>query len=225
MARSDWSGYVTCGCLGEFTPNSCLLRTMRAWGLKPLGLAVVHYWQIYVCSRLQKTGGRFRNLFLVSWWLTPSFVHIYRISLHSVMAGLWVKLVSRILGSLYDPFTLIFCGSADFLGRAFLSHRRTPSHHPFLDGIFPSKPSIFGYPHGYGNPLVEDPKNLHFPGEIAWFCCRRPCRAGARWIHGSPGCSAAVQSTERGAPGSGGGREVMGGLLHMFIWGVYDIFP
>ena len=27
----------------------------------------------------------------------------------------------------------------------------TPSHHPFIAGIFPSRPSILGYPHDYGN--------------------------------------------------------------------------
>ena len=26
-------------------------------------------------------------------------------------------------------------------------NRGTPSHHPFLDGVFPYKPTIFGYPH------------------------------------------------------------------------------
>ena len=29
-----------------------------------------------------------------------------------------------------------------------------PPNHPFLDGIFPYKPSIFGYPHDYGNPCM-----------------------------------------------------------------------
>ena len=31
-------------------------------------------------------------------------------------------------------------------------NRATPSHHPFLDGIFPYKPSILGYP-----PFMETP--------------------------------------------------------------------
>ena len=33
-------------------------------------------------------------------------------------------------------------------------NRATPSHHPFLDGIFPNKnhPANLGYPHDYGNP-------------------------------------------------------------------------
>ena len=33
-------------------------------------------------------------------------------------------------------------------------NRATPSHHPFLDGIFPNKnhPAIKGHPHDYGNP-------------------------------------------------------------------------
>ena len=35
------------------------------------------------------------------------------------------------------------------------SNRGTPSHHPFLDGIFHSKQTIFGYTHGHGNPHVE----------------------------------------------------------------------
>ena len=31
-------------------------------------------------------------------------------------------------------------------------NRATPSHHPFLDGIFPRKPSSYeGYPYDYGN--------------------------------------------------------------------------
>ena len=36
-------------------------------------------------------------------------------------------------------------------------NRGTPSHHPFLDGIFPiQKPSSYwGYPHDYGNPQLQ----------------------------------------------------------------------
>ena len=36
----------------------------------------------------------------------------------------------------------------------FLSHRATPSHHPFLDEIFPKKNiKLLGYPHDYRNQL------------------------------------------------------------------------
>ena len=35
-------------------------------------------------------------------------------------------------------------------------NRGTPSYHPFLDGIFPYKPSIFGY-HHFRNPQMELP--------------------------------------------------------------------
>ena len=40
-----------------------------------------------------------------------------------------------------------------------------PLNHPFLDGIFPYKPSIWGYPHGHGNPQIVTslgPANPHF---------------------------------------------------------------
>ena len=33
-------------------------------------------------------------------------------------------------------------------------NRGTPSHHPFLDGIFPYKPSILGYPHFRKHPYI-----------------------------------------------------------------------
>ena len=37
----------------------------------------------------------------------------------------------------------------------FLSYRGTPSHHPFLDGIFHCKPSILGYTPIYGNHHIH----------------------------------------------------------------------
>ena len=38
----------------------------------------------------------------------------------------------------------------------FLSHRGSPSHHPFLDGISRiNQPAIKGYPHDYGNPHIR----------------------------------------------------------------------
>ena len=45
----------------------------------------------------------------------------------------------------------------------FLSHGGTPSYHPFLDGIFHYKPSIFGHPHSRKPPclLHKFLKNLH----------------------------------------------------------------
>ena len=45
----------------------------------------------------------------------------------------------------------------------FLSHRGTPSHHPFLDGIFAYKPSILGTPMAM-ETLVE----LFFPVWPMW---------------------------------------------------------
>ena len=43
---------------------------------------------------------------------------------------------------------------------AVLSHRGTPSHHPFWIGIFPEIDHPFwGYPHDYGNPQIS----LMFP--------------------------------------------------------------
>ena len=36
----------------------------------------------------------------------------------------------------------------------FLSHGATPSHHPFLDGIFPYKPSIFVLSYGFSMVLT-----------------------------------------------------------------------
>ena len=42
----------------------------------------------------------------------------------------------------------------------FLSHRGTPSHHPFIDGIFPNKnqPASLGYPH-FRNPQLVSTVN------------------------------------------------------------------
>ena len=34
----------------------------------------------------------------------------------------------------------------------FLSHRGTPSHHPFLVGFSMKSTTNFGYPHDYGHP-------------------------------------------------------------------------
>ena len=34
----------------------------------------------------------------------------------------------------------------------FRSHTGSPSHHPFLDGIFPYKSFMSGDPHDYGKP-------------------------------------------------------------------------
>ena len=97
MARSDWSGYVTCGPSDHRRIDSqeLFLRKHESMRFETTGSCGGTLLTNPCFSRLQKTGGRFRNLFSVSWWLTPSFVRIYRISLHSVMAGLWVKLVSR----------------------------------------------------------------------------------------------------------------------------------
>ena len=62
-----------------------------------------------------------------------------------------------------------------------LSHRATPSHHPFIDGIFPYKPSIWGYPHLWKAPCANlwiDPRQdvghesatrqCHWPGDLHW---------------------------------------------------------
>ena len=38
----------------------------------------------------------------------------------------------------------------------FLSHRGTPSHHPFIDGFSLTKTNHFGYPHDYRNPQMID---------------------------------------------------------------------
>ena len=56
-----------------------------------------------------------------------------------------------LLSALMAPIDLLL---ADFhlTYGGFLSHRGTPSSHPFLDGIFPYKPTILGYPHDCGTP-------------------------------------------------------------------------
>ena len=42
----------------------------------------------------------------------------------------------------------------------FLSHGGTSSHHPFQIGIFPYKPSIFGYPHDQSTNIWGFPQSL-----------------------------------------------------------------
>ena len=44
----------------------------------------------------------------------------------------------------------------------FLSHGSSPSYHPFLDGIFPHKPSIWGYPHLWKPPYHDDDDGHRF---------------------------------------------------------------
>ena len=44
---------------------------------------------------------------------------------------------------------------------AFLSHRATPSHHPFLDGIFPFTKTI--QPASLGTPVTQLPPPLRHP--------------------------------------------------------------
>ena len=61
---------------------------------------------------------------------------------------------------------------ADSISGHFHSHGGTPSHHPLLDGIFPYKPSIYGYPH-LGKPpyfsqrVATNPSTLRSrPGDL-----------------------------------------------------------
>ena len=62
----------------------------------------------------------------------------------------------------------------------FLSHGGTPSHHPFLDGIFPDNPSILGYPHFRKPPYLQN----------QWFLvsrvtpCPKICDAGGHGLSG-----------------------------------------
>ena len=50
----------------------------------------------------------------------------------------------------------------------FLSHRATPSHHPFPEGIFPFTKTIQlrGYPHDYGNPHSWKPPYVTFDNHL-----------------------------------------------------------
>ena len=51
--------------------------------------------------------------------------------------------------------------------RGFLSHGGTPSHHPFLDGIFHEiKPAIVGYPHDELETPIERRKNHQATEEL-----------------------------------------------------------
>ena len=48
-------------------------------------------------------------------------------------------------------------------------NRATPSPHPFLDGIFPHKPSIFGYPHWWKSPFCDVKKRVLIGLIGSWF--------------------------------------------------------
>lgn len=50
-----------------------------------------------------------------------------------------------------------------------------PSNHPFLDGVFPYKPAIFGYPNDYQNFGFRHLATLNYRGA----CALQP-RLGAR---------------------------------------------
>ena len=81
----------------------------------------------------------------------------------------WVDMKSRINPAKTAPILLVFLenGVSSYLVVSW--NRGTPSHHPFLDGIFPSKPSIRGIPHLWKRPLsnwVEAPRSDWMPGQI-----------------------------------------------------------
>ena len=145
----------------------------------------------------QKTGGRFRNLFLVSWWLTPSFVHIVFHYIRPDMLVCWV------MGTLilYDPFD-------DFLGSGW-----------FHFHLLQVNCGIHGSTENFLKEDIEDPRNSRFPwwippiswgkplGAVGWtgqvpapICCgvnlpppwmqhslqRHGARCGSEVVGGSP---------------------------------------
>ena len=86
--------------------------------------------------------------------------------------------------------------------RGFLSHGGTPSHHPNFNRIFPSKPSIVGYPHSRKSHGLVSTRSAGLPPWIHLWTCRvwanssgnsmkRCFESGVGWSH-VPNCHCLV---------------------------------
>ena len=81
-----------------------------------------------------------------------------------------------------------------------------PPKHPFLDRIFPYKPSILGYPMTMETPSSTYTSPRLGPGSSSWhhFAGRMPQKKNQRIFHG--------------------GKGVFNGMFIGFLWDFYGIF-